>query len=159
MNITEIRRLASSFRKAIEEAVESGDISLKTTKSTMPFFPKGCCDVASDLLAQYLLEEGIHTKTVHGEYYYDNWENKFPHTWLETEDGIIVDITADQFADEAVFKSFSLMPCYVGVDRALYSLFIENYRKEYFQGLTSCDGDFYRQNVIPLYSVILKYIT
>ena len=71
-NITEIRRLALAFREGIERAVGSGDISPRTTKSTMPSFPRGCCDIASDLLAEYLLENGIHTKSVHGEYDYDN---------------------------------------------------------------------------------------
>ena len=158
VNIIEIRGLARSFRKGIERAVESGNISSRTTKSTMPYFPKGCCEVASDLLAQYLLENGIHTKSVHGEYDYDDWENKYPHTWLETEGGVIVDITADQFARNKVFTSFDLMPCYVGTDRSFYSLFTEDYREEVFHGLSSCDGDFYRQNIIPLYDVILSHM-
>ena len=102
-NIAEIRRLAQAFREGIEKAVESGDISSITTKTTMPYFPKGCCEIASDLLAQYLLEKGTHTKSVHGEYDFDDWENKFPHTWLETDGGIIIDITADQFVGEKVF--------------------------------------------------------
>jgi hypothetical protein len=89
--IAEIRRLAQAFREGIEKAVESGDISSRTTKSTMPYFPKGCCGVAIDLLAQYLLEKGTHTRSVHGEYDFDDWENKFPHTWLETDGGVIID--------------------------------------------------------------------
>ena len=158
VNITEIRRLAQSFRQGIERALESGDISSRTTKSTMPHFPKGCCEVASDLLAQFLLEKGIQTKSVHGEYDYDDWENRFPHTWLETDDGVIIDITADQFAGEKVFEAFSLKPCYVGTDREFYSLFDEDYREEVFRGLRNCDGDFYRRNVDPLYEIILSYI-
>lgn len=158
MNIAEIRRLAQSFREVIENAVECGDISSRTTKSTMPYFPKGCCEVASDLLAQYLLEKGVHTKSVHGEYDYDDWENKFPHTWLETDGGVIIDITADQFIGEKVFETFSLLPCYVGSDREFYSLFNENYREEVFRGLRNCDGEFYRRNVDPLYRIILSHI-
>jgi hypothetical protein len=157
-NIAEIRRHAQSFREGIERAVKSGSISSRTTKSTMPYFPKGCCEVASDLLAQYLLENGIHTKSVHGEYDYDDWENKFPHTWLETDEGVIIDITADQFLGKNAFNTFSLLPCYVGLDREFYSLFNEDYREEVFQGLRSCDGDFYRRNVDPLYEIILKHI-
>lgn len=157
-NITEIRRLAQAFREGIEKAVESGDISSRTTKSTMSYFPKGCCEVASDLLAQFLLEKGTHTKSVHGEYDFDDWENKFPHTWLETDGGVIIDITADQFVGEKVFEEFSLQPCYVGADREFYSLFQENHREEVFQGLRNCGGEFYRRNVDPLYMVILSYI-
>ena len=41
VNITEIRRLAQSFRDGIESAVECGAISSRTTRSTMPYFPKG----------------------------------------------------------------------------------------------------------------------
>lgn len=158
VNTDEIRKLALSFRNGIERAVENNEISSTTTKSTMPYFPKGCCEIASDLLAQYLLENGIHTKSVHGEYDYDDWENKFPHTWLETEGGEIVDITADQFTGEQIFESFSLMPCYVGKDRSFYSLFVEDYREEVFHGLSCCGGDFYAQNVVPLYDIIISYI-
>lgn len=157
-NIAVIRRLALSFRKGIEKAVSNGEISSKTTKSTLPYFPKGCCEVASDLLAQYLLEKGIHTKCVHGEYDFDDWENRFPHTWLETDDGVIIDITADQFAKEKIFKTYDLMPCYVGTDRSFYSLFSNDHREELFHGLGCCDGDFYRRNVVPLYDVILSNI-
>ena len=99
VNITEIRRLAQSFRDGIESAVECGAISSRTTRSTMPNFPKGCCEVASILLAQYLYK-----KCVHGEYDYDDWENKFPHTWLETNDGVIIDITADQFSGKKYLR-------------------------------------------------------
>jgi hypothetical protein len=158
VNITEIRRLAQSFRNGIESAVECGATSSRTTRSTMPYFPKGCCEVASVLLAQYLYEKGIHTKCIHGEYDYDDWENKFPHTWLETNDGVIIDITADQFSGEKIFEAFSLMPCYVGTDRRFYSLFDEDYREEEFQELWNCDEDFYKRNVIPLYDIILNHI-
>lgn len=89
--IAEIRRLAQAFREGIEKAVGSDDISSRTTKSTMPYFPKGCCEVAIDLLVQYLLEKGTHTRSVHGEYDFDDWENKFQHTWLETDGGVIID--------------------------------------------------------------------
>lgn len=156
--IAENRRLAQAFREGIEKAVESGDISSRTTKSTMPYFPKGCCEVASDLLAQFLLEKGTHTKSVHGEYDFDDWENKFPHTWLETDGGVIIDITADQFVGEKVFEAFSLQPCYVGKDRGFYSLFNEDHREEAFRGLRKCGGDFYRRNVYSLYKIILSHI-
>lgn len=158
INITEIRILAQSFRDGIERAVKNGSISSKTTKSTMSYFPKGCCEVASDLLAQYLLEKGIHTKSIHGEYDYDDWENKFPHTWLETDGGVIIDITADQFVGKKAFDTFSLPPCYVGLNREFYSLFSEDYREDMFQGLRSCDGDFYRRNIDPLYEIILDNV-
>lgn len=126
----QIRILALSFREGIESAVVSGDISPRTTRSTMPHFPRGCCDVTSDLLAQFLLENSIHTKSIHGEYVYDHWESKFPHTWLETNDGIIIDITADQFAACDVFERSYLSPCYVGTDRSFYDLCVDDYREE-----------------------------
>lgn len=158
-NIDEIRRLAHSFRNGIKNAVANGGISSRSTKSTMIYFPKGCCEVASDLLAQYLLDRGIHTKSVHGEYAYDDWENKYSHTWLETGSGVIIDITAEQFVDNGIFKVLGVMPCFVGTDRSFYSLFSDNYREETFHGLKCCDGDFYRQNVVPLYEIILCNIT
>lgn len=156
-NICTTKAFAQAFRYGIEKAIDCGEISPRTTKSTMPDFPGGCCEVASDLLGQFLLEKGIQTICMHGEYCLDYCENRYPHTWLETEDGIIIDITADQFKKYYAFSAYDLLPCYVGRDRSLYKLFSENQREEPFAGLENCDGDFYEQNVIPLYDIIRRY--
>ena len=82
-------KTASSFRRAIEDAVRCGELSEMMT------FPRGCCGHASNLLQRYFWEKKIFTWYVSGQYGY-GW-NGINHAWLETQDGIVVDITGDQF--------------------------------------------------------------
>jgi len=102
----ELYSIALLFRKAIESAIETGDI----TYSNMLCFPVGCCGFASDLLQRYLYENGIITFYVSGTYGY-GWNNSESHTWLETENGTVIDITGDQYSNKRLkFKK----PVYVG---------------------------------------------
>lgn len=78
---------ASKFRRAIENC----------NKSSLPesfhSFPKGSCSDASLILAHYLKEKGF------GEFeYYSGKRMGKSHGWLKQNE-IIIDITADQFAD------------------------------------------------------------
>ena len=78
--------IALLFRKAIETAIEAGDI----TYFNMLRFPEGCCGFVSDLLQRYLYENGIITFYVSGSYGY-GWDNSESHTWLETENKTVID--------------------------------------------------------------------
>ena len=99
----ELKRIAFQFRKAIIEAVFSGKIR------EMSSFPVGCCTSASDLLQRYLSERGIFTWYMSGQYGHGlNFES---HAWLETHDGIVIDITGDQYKYKVL--KFST-PVYVG---------------------------------------------
>lgn len=91
--------LASAFREAIEKAICAGEIR------EMQTFPRGCCGFASDLLQRYLYERGIFTWYKHGLYKSES------HVWLETEDGLVIDITGDQYKNKGM--KFS-EPVYVG---------------------------------------------
>jgi hypothetical protein len=64
-------------------------------------FPNGSCGPSADILAQYLSSKGI--KDI--EYVYGE-NNSKSHGWLEIE-GLIIDITGDQFDDgvEGVYIS------------------------------------------------------
>ena len=91
----EVRDRASEFRALI----------LRTPKCDLPItlqnFPYGACGDATLLLGRYLEETG------HGEFrYYLGRRGECSHAWLQLGT-LIVDITADQFADfdEAVFVS------------------------------------------------------
>ena len=92
--IDHIKNLVCNFRQAVEVALMH-----KELLKIKPFnnFPKGCCDDTSDLLAEYLFEKGITTENVCGTYRKGGFDNKFSHAWLETKEGIIIDITLDQF--------------------------------------------------------------
>ena len=103
-NIHGIYDIASSFRDAIQSAVQAGELR------EMASFPHGCCTYASDLLQRYLLEQGIVTWYLSGQYDY-GWKAE-SHAWLETEDGMVIDITGDQYR----YKNLKFTdPVYVGV--------------------------------------------
>lgn len=161
MNASElkkIKRLAEAFRCGIEKAIDDNSITSKTTRTTLYSFPRGCCEIASDLLAEYLIENGIITQLVSGVYYCDYQENIFPHTWLESIDGYIIDITADQFAQEPVFYGHLLLPCYVGEYTPFYDLFTEDRRFDgVYKGLFSYNSDCF-ESLLPLYNIIIQHI-
>ncbi len=94
MEVDEIRRVAVSFRKAIEKAKTEGHFSKDVRFKD---FPKGCCDDASFLLSEYLLKYDIQCKIVEGTYYDDNPEWTRSHGWIALNNGTIIDITGDQF--------------------------------------------------------------
>jgi len=93
-HIALIQNAASKFRRAIEASDQEILRPVFHGK-----FPRGACGDASDLLATYLYEQGVG----HFEYVLacrgsaDNGTLR-QHAWLE-QDGLIVDITADQFQD------------------------------------------------------------
>jgi hypothetical protein len=63
-------------------------------------FPYGSCDPASQVLGRFLHEKlGIKVVTVHGERDFPNRGN-CTHRWLEC-DGLLVDVTADQFGQDS----------------------------------------------------------
>lgn len=75
---------ATEFRQAIVDALPIDDVVLDS-------FPDGTCGDVSPLLGEYLYESGL------GEWQYRvGWRNGRSHAWIEC-DGLIVDITADQF--------------------------------------------------------------
>ncbi len=83
-----IERAAWAFR----EALELGGLEL----SSLQYFPRGSCGDVCEMLGQYLLDLGL------GRWLYRDgqvYPNRFSsHGWLKL-DGLIVDITADQFAE------------------------------------------------------------
>ena len=81
-----VRDAATRFRAALEQ----GDLRLRSLADS----PKGSCGDASELLGQYLSDSGLGAWS-----YREGALDPFlTHAWVE-RDGLIVDITADQFAD------------------------------------------------------------
>ena len=66
-------------------------------------FPTGSCGCSADILAEYFISKGA--KNI--EYVYGERDGG-SHGWLEL-DGLIIDITADQFEDgiESIFISYN----------------------------------------------------
>lgn len=96
MNVATDQRLASiawaatTFRHALETMARADVPSLVT-------FPRGACGDASPLLGQYLTDLGF------GDWNYVSGRRPLghgveTHGWIEQE-GLIVDITADQFPE------------------------------------------------------------
>lgn len=112
-----IEPLIYNFRKAIESAKanhEPGEFFRK--------FPTGQCGHTSDILAQYLIDNGISpVMYVCGTYYGDDWDDRYSHAWLVVEKAII-DITGDQFKHHKKPLSFDL-PVYIGPMSDFHQLF------------------------------------
>ena len=114
-----IKRLATQFREAINVAK---DDRMFLREAVFREFPRGCCGIASELLAQFLLEGGIHTYYVCGNYRKGGFDNLQSHAWLVTENDIIIDITGDQFRYEPVFLNYN-KSVYVGPMDDFHNLF------------------------------------
>ena len=92
--VREIRSAVETFRKAIERSdLSSDEFYLKT-------FPRVCCKPASMVLGKYLVDEvGCRPLTfVEGKSWGHNGGLLRSHWWIEHE-GLVIDITADQFAE------------------------------------------------------------
>ena len=147
-----IKKLAEQFRKAMDIAKDLGDFN---NNPALCQFPCGCCTVASGLLAQFLLENGIQTYEFYGTYRDENEIQS--HEWLLTKDDMIIDITGDQFKYNPIFLNYDV-PVYVGIMDDFHKLFERD--QEYIHentGLTSFSGTI-RQSLSMVYNKIISYV-
>ena len=146
-----LEELVYNFRKAIEQAKQNGEPSYYFRK-----FPTGQCGITSDMLCQYLIDEGFsNIEYVNGTYYPDAPEEPQSHTWLIVE-GAVVDITADQFkhADPPLRCD---IPVYVGPMSDYYQIFeIRPVGQHLHDGLSK-EWSNYRE-LKANYETILKYL-
>lgn len=154
-----IEMLARKFRKAIDMACEENRFA-----NMIPFnhFPKDCCRHTCDLLSQYLLEHDIRTNIVKGVCSKDSQWN---HLWLETENGIVIDITGDQFIGRLVTET-EVKAVHVGGEGTVHKIFCKNRelerverftdKKEYtgFGGAPSV----YQQRLVEVYDILRSYL-
>ncbi|PLV12574.1 hypothetical protein [Pseudomonas guariconensis] len=78
--------IAHAFRKGLEKLQAQGRLP-----THLESFPRGCCGVACELLGDYLNTQlGLQVEYVCGE------RDGSSHAWLEL-DGLVIDITGDQF--------------------------------------------------------------
>ena len=114
LQIDALRTLATRFRAAIG-ATDPAEVDPEV-RFIVASFPKGVCGEICLLLGHYLRENGFPgAEYVNGTRQSDGQS----HAWIETE-GIIVDITGDQFseiadevmvtADTSWHRQFSLKP-------------------------------------------------
>ena len=159
-----MKKLVTDFRTAIDTAKAQGafqgDISFHK-------FPRGCCGDAADLLAQYLLDNGIQTWYVSGSHYptggteEENWEGIQSHAWLTTADPRrakryqIIDITGDQFKNDPEYGKFNV-PVYIGPMDRFHKLFeVEDRDIHENKGLSALGG-FAAPRLWRLYQIITE---
>lgn len=154
-----LKQKAIRFRNAINQAKKRGALDWHSTFSK---FPDDCCDMTCDLLGQYLLESGIETYQINGVNKYDsNWH----HVWLVTTEGVIVDITGDQFIGK-ILNDGDVDPVHVGREGIVHKIFCikqereENTRFVDPRDYTGFDGrpSFRQERLIRLDNAIRKYL-
>lgn len=148
----ELETLIFNFRKAIEAAKENNEAGEFFRK-----FPVGQCGNTSDILAQYLIDNGIGPITyVNGTYYGDDYDDRWAHTWLVVN-GFVIDITGDQFKDKAEPLKNDV-PIYIGPMTEYYRLFeIGPGGKCEHLGLDPTWSNYHELK--DWYKTILKYLT
>ena len=113
-DIRTVDYLANKFRDAIEKCVFESP--------PMNRFPLGCCGEASILLSQYFIDCGISAHYQYGEFIRGVGQLSQSHAWIVLNDGIIVDITGDQFKDYIEFDFYNI-PVYVGEETKFHKSF------------------------------------
>lgn len=148
------KKLVQNFRDAIDEAKANGEFN---DDISFHKFPCGCCGDASDLLAEFLLKNGIKTYYVCGTYRDGSFDEMQSHAWLETEDGMIIDITGDQFRYNPNFMNYS-ETVYIGERDAFHILFeVEKRDVKKNYGLKPSENRC-QQRLYELYNTIMKHI-
>lgn len=143
--------LVYNFRKAIEAAKKNNEHGELFRK-----FPIRQCGHTSDILAQYLIDNGFSPVTyVNGTYYGDHFDDRQAHTWLLVN-GLVIDITGDQFKHHEEPLKYNI-PIYIGPMTEYYRLFEINPggMHEHF-GLECHWSNFHELKT--WYEIILQYL-
>lgn len=119
----DLHAIVHKFRAAIDHLSASGDLPYFLNR-----FPAGCCGITSELLGEYLNSLDI------GTYDYICGEHDgASQSWLECE-GVIVDITSDQFDGRP--------PIYIGAPDDWYDKWEESSRPGFLGMHSECSAFF-----------------
>lgn len=144
--------LVFAFRNAVEKAHDNGDFD---NVDCFCDFPNGCCGLASELLGHFLLEHGIESDYVCGDYIQHDKDIYQSHAWLKLEDGIIIDITGDQFKNRDEFFNYD-KSIYIGPMDDFHNLFVYDFSKKSMRIEDNIGyGNLF---LVQLYSVLQKYL-
>lgn len=135
-----IIQLASEFRRALETVAAKGEYG---RLSLFTHFPDGCCTYTSDLLAEYLIENGIQRERIQvlnskASKGYDT------HCWLMIDDMYYLDITGDQFSNKSYYKKYGPISncCFVPKDTCFFERFANKSLKASCNvGINTYSGD------------------
>lgn len=156
MNIDEIKELAIEFRIALDAVVSKRQYG---RLSIFRLFPKECCRYTSDLLAEYLLNQGVAKERI-CMVESETLKYKYTHCWLVIDSKFYLDVTADQFNDEFYFNKYKPISscCVKHCDTYLYELF-DHKKTTYIHnvGINSYNGDIpYKLGVV--YDAVINEI-
>ena len=151
--------LVVNFRNAIDEAKARREFN---SRSCLFRFPDDCCDMTCDLLAEYLREHGIYTFQINGKHKYDN---QWHHVWLNTFDGVVINITGDQFNGKNGFPN-NISSVWVGEENEVHDIFCVGREREentiFTNPLLFNDfggtPDFRQKRLIDAYGIIKEYL-
>lgn len=152
----EIKELATKFRIAIESAKNDRRF---ISDQCFRNFPRGCCGITTELLARFLMDNGIKDKLTYIGGTYREYSLELPsHAWLKIENNIVVDITGDQFKYDPAPLNFC-DAVYVGLYNDFYNLF-EIDAEEIFNNYYLLDDSYVPNHLSrrKLYEIILEYI-
>lgn len=149
----DINQLAKQFRNAIEKAKDAGEFD---NDFSFWKFPRGCCGDTCDLLAQFLMENGIRTHYVCGVYRPTSYENIQTHAWLITDDHKIIDITGDQFKEKPEFLNYD-KPIYIGIEDDFHKLFTVESRNIHENNEIDVLGSMCQPRLKKLYRIIISH--
>lgn len=149
--MSDLLHLVSNFRKALEAARAAGEFH---HDCAFCGFPNGCCGDTCDLLGQYLISHGIKTIYTSGVWYGSNYKHH-THAWLVSEDGLVIDITGDQFRSDPQFYYFNYA-IYIGKETSFHQLFQERSSRSWlpFHKL----GCMEPRRLPQMYDQIMKYM-
>jgi hypothetical protein len=139
----EIRAASSELRAILElkkdEIADEGYLVFR-------YFPSGCCEKTTHLLAHYLIYEGLcraeDMRMPWNNYDEDGEWSPASHGWISLSNGLNVDITADQFSgiDDSVI---------VSTDHVLHRRFIQaewvNFEEHHRRVTWQDDGETFRR--------------
>lgn len=140
MDYVFIFQLATEFRHALDIVATKGEYG---RLSLFAHFPNGCCTYTSDLLAEYLIDNGIQRERIqvlnsNASKCYDT------HCWLMIDNMYYLDITGDQFSNKPNYKEYSPIRdcCFVPKDTYFFERFANKSLKSSCNvGISTYSGD------------------
>ena len=157
--IRKLMKLVIPFRKALEIALENGELSKCPIFKN---FPNECCDLTCDLLGYYLLGFGIDSYQTVAGYYCDSSRR---HAWLVVNGDIVIDITGDQFNNN-LNQGVVIPAVYIGKESQFHRSFCvdrvieENMpfmNKKHYTGFMNMPNA-RQKNLKDVYCIIEKYL-
>ena len=153
------KSIAIKLRNALELAHKNHELDMY-----YPFknFPYNCCEHTCDILGNLLLAEGIRTIQVNGRLKGDPSRH---HVWLKTLNGLIIDITEDQFSNE-LLRENEVEIVRVGTEGPVQKMFCfsrEEQPNTFFMDRNLFNGfggtpDVRQKRLIEVYDAIKKYL-